>query len=163
MTLFKLRAGTKEYELNIVNNMPFGGEQSVIVYESPGGDGGVVLTTGRLNKKITFEGRLVSKANTIEEVRSDLNNTIEELSNLRDSAVPVKVISPIVQNDTGIYIIKNLFGRVEEGQGRSIPFTMELEEFRQKGVKRALVNLVNFQPAELLKQRARDRNILAGG
>lgn len=162
MSLYQLRANGKIYDLNIVQNMPFSGEQSIIVYEAPGGDGGAVLSTGRLNKKLTFEGQLLSKESDMDNIRQDLNDKIEEISNLRDNAIPVKVISPIVNNDTGIYLIRNFNGRVTEGRGNTIPFTMELEEYRQKGVRRSSVNLVNYQPAELLKARARDRNVLAG-
>lgn len=163
MVLYTLTGAFGEtFDLYIVSNMSFGGEQSVVVYESPGSDGGVLLTTGRLNKKVTLTGQIFSKETDEDAIRTDLNQKIQGISDWRDNAMIVKLKSPITHNDTGFYIIKTFGGNVTEGQLRAVAFTMELEEYRQKGVKRAEVNLVNYQPAELLKQRARDRNIIAG-
>jgi hypothetical protein len=162
MSLYKLRAEGKEFDLKVVKNMPFGGDHGVIVYESAGGDGGVVITTGRYTKKVSLNGSIIGSGTTEDEVKSDLRNKINELTDLKDRGVVVKLVSPLAQNDTGSYIINSFNGTIQEGQMKTIEFSMALTEHKQTGVKRSAVNLVNFQPAELMKMRARDRNILSG-
>jgi hypothetical protein len=181
-----LQDGTEPIDIYIVENAGFGGEQSIIIYESPGGDGGAVLSTGRLNKIVKLDGKIIatnvtkelneaisisdiSQQTRINEqynrfstglIRNELNEKIEKISNIRDAGKPIKLISPIVDNSVGQYIIRSFTYGVVIGQLRYVTFSMELVEYRQKGVKRASVNLVNFQPGELLKDRYNLRRAL---
>jgi len=156
MTLFRLRLENEQIiEISVVESMGFGGQQSVIVYESPGSDGGTTLTTGRMNRTITLSGRLLGSD------IFDVNRKKVTLERIRDRGEVVNLDSPLDSEDTGRYIIETFEGNLPLGQARYVTFSMTLREYRQANVKLASVSLVNYQPAELLKQRARDRNILA--
>lgn len=156
MVLFRLRLsdGT-EIPLYVVESMNFGGQQSVIVYEAPGSDGGTLLTTGRINKSVTLSGRLIGTD------INDLNDKKVTIERVRDAGEPINLDSPIDSEDTGRYVIETFEGTLPLGQERFIAFTLVLREYRQANIQATAISLVNFQPAELLKQRARDRNLLA--
>jgi len=136
--------------------MNFGGQQGVVIYEAPGSDGGTLLTTGRLNNSVTLSGRLLG-TDII-----DLNNKKVAIERIRDLGEPVNLDSPLDSEDTGRYVIETFEGSLPLGQARFINFTLILREYRQANIQAAAISLVNFQPAELLKQRASDRNLLAG-
>ena len=142
--------------LFVVENFNFGGQQSVIVYESPGSDGGTVIVTGRKNRTVTLSGKIIGTD------IFDLNNKKVAIEKMRDTGLPINLDSPLDSEDTGRYIIRNFEGSLPPGQERYITFSLELDEYRQANIRRSSVSLVNFQPAELLKQRAIDRNLLAG-
>jgi len=156
MSLFRLRLGDgTEIDLYIVESMGFGGSQSVIVYESPGSNGGTVLTTGRKNKQVTLAGKIIGKTT------DDVNAKKLAIERVRDAGQPLNLYSPLDSEDTGRYIIETFEGSLPQGQARYITFSLVLTEYRQANIRQAAISLVNFQPAELLKERARQRNILA--
>jgi len=157
MAQFKLVVDGIEIELFVVTSMGFGGEQGTIVYEAAGGDGGVVILTGRKNKNVSLVGRLISKETDGDNIYQDLSEKNETLETIRDQGKIVKLIAPVTINNSGLYIIRSYVAEMLEGQKRALSFTMELVEYRQKGVKRSAVNLVNFRSGELLKQQYRTR------
>jgi len=156
-----------EIDLLVVENMNFGGTQSVIVYESPGTNGGTIVTTGRKNRTVTLSGRLLVSTYVTAEGGTRILNTTNPLEQLnekkvaietvRDAGDPINLISPLDSEDSGRYIIESFEGSLPQGQERYVTFTIVLQEYRQANIKLAAANLVNFQPAETLKQRARDR------
>ena len=95
-------------------------------------------------------------------IQSEMNNLIQDLSVIRDEAIPIKLILPIVDNDTGDYLIQSFTYTIPEGRSNYIPFTMTFTEFRQKGVQQAAVNLVNFDASETFKQTLISRRALDG-
>lgn len=140
--------------LYVVNTMSFGGTQSVIVYEAPGTNGGTVITTGRTNNKITLNGKIVRQAGlTLNEVKA-------QLQRIRDAAKVVRLLAPIDNDDTGSYVIEEFTGTVIEGTPGYLSFSMTLQEYRQANIQTRAVNLVNFGPADALKQRLTDLNLL---
>lgn len=156
MVLFRLRLDDKtEIALYVVNSMSFGGTQSVIVYESPGSDGGVVLTTGRNNKSVTLSGKLIGID------MNDVNTKKQAIERVRDAGQPLNLDCPLDSEDTGRYIIETFEGDLPAGVGRYVNFTLKLVEYRQANIRESAINLVNYQPAFLLKQRAKDRGFLA--
>jgi hypothetical protein len=156
MVLFRLRTNDGTLiPLYVVESLGFGGQQSVIIYEAPGSDGGTVVTTGRMNKTVTLSGRLIGSD------IFDLNNKKVEIERIRDLGEPVNLDCPLDSEDTGRYIIETFEGNLPLGQERYITFTLTLKEYRQANIQAAAISLVNYQPAELLKQRAADRNLLA--
>lgn len=157
MSLFRLRLNSgRIIDLYVVNDFGFGGEQSVIIYESPGSSGGTVLTTGRKNRTVTLNGKLIGRS------IQDLNSKKVAIEKARDNGEPLNLDSPLDSEDTGRYIIQSFEGNLPEGQARMITFTLKLAEYRQANIKRASVNLVNFEPAQLLIQRAIDRGFASG-
>ena len=156
MALYRLRIDAETIiELSVVENQNFNGEQGVVVYESPGSNGGTTITTGRRNKIVSLSGRLIGTD------IFDVNSQKVAIEAARDDGLPINLDSPLDSEDTGRYIIKSFEGSLPQGQQRYISFTITLTEYRQANVRQSAINLVNFQPAEILKQRAADRNILA--
>jgi len=155
MTKFRIRTNDNTIiELSVVESMSFGGEQATIVYEAPGSDGGTVITTGRKNTAVVLAGKLLGTD------AIDVNQKKVIIERLRNAGTPINLDSPIDSEDTGRYIISSFSGGLPQGTQRYITFEMTLTEYRQANVKQSSLSLVNFQPSELLKQRARDRNIL---
>lgn len=156
--------------LKVVENMDFGGTQSVIVYESPGTNGGTVLTTGRTNNIITLTGRILLPFKS-EEQRANpaqfFPNPLQTLNGLksiiqrqRDKGRPVRLIAPVDNDDSGQYIIEDFSASVVMGIEAALPFTIVLREFRQANIQRSSVNLVAFEPANIFIQTLVDRNLL---
>jgi len=157
MSLYKISGNGTILDLYIVGNMSFGGEQAIVVHECPGSDGGAIILTGRRNKEITLTGNLISKEVTEDAIRDDLNTQINTLSTLRDTGAIIKLTTPLVQNDTGIYTIKSFNGNIIEGQLKATPFILILTEYRQRGAKQSCANLVNYAPGESLKSLYKQR------
>lgn len=165
MSNYILEAEGVKYNIRTVGNQSWGGAVQTVVYESAGTDGGVVVTTGRNTNVVTLTGQITSAySNTDSATPFNKNffinvfhggNTLDELNaikdkivRLRDRGVPVKLITPVGNNDSGIYIISEFTGNVVEGNSNSLPFTMKLTEYKQANLKRTKVNLVNYKPAQ---------------
>jgi len=171
MTRFRLIVNGIIIPLQVVSNMEFGGRQQVIVYESPGTNGGVVLTTGRVNNTITLTGRILLPFKSASEradpnsafptPMSTLNDIKAQIQAVRDSGAPVQLDSPITNDDSGQYVIEEFRANIIEGVTSYLPFTLTLQEFRQANIRQASQNLVSFEPGEQFKQVLRDRNLLA--
>lgn len=162
--------GEEKIYLSVVSNMEFGGKQSVIVYESPGTNGGTVITTGRTNNHIVLTGKILLPFQSDAQRQSPnaafpfpsitLNEIKAKLQKLRNNGTPVQLIAPVDNDDTGQYIIEEFRANVLEGQESFIPFTMTLQEYRQANIQTASVNLVNFLPAQEFVKRLKDTNKL---
>lgn len=150
---FELRFNGSTFPLSIVENMAFGGTQSVIIYESPGTNGGTVITTGRTNNVITLSGKLLRVEGTTLE---DIKNEIEDI---RDVGQPVVLVAPLNSNDTGQYIIERFEGNVLPGIESYVPFTLTLQEYRQANIRNNNLNLVSFEPAEQARETTIAKNI----
>jgi hypothetical protein len=155
MVQYRLVVSGTIYNIRTVGNQTWGGEQGLVVYETPGSDGGVVINTGRLTREITMTGRLLKyPTETLEETK-------DRFEQLRENGKVVTLLAPVQNNDTGRYHIKSFFGNVIEGVESYLSFTMVLTEHRQVNTKRSLVNLVNYDASESFKTRLRDRGLLA--
>jgi hypothetical protein len=150
---FAMIVDGKVVPIRIVSNMAWGGAMSVIVYESPGTDGGTVLVNGRTTRTRTLNGKILRAGDlSLAEIKNYFDY-------VRDSGKVITLVSPIDDNDTGKYIINDFNGQVLEGIDSHLPFTMELTEYRQANIKTSRVNLIAFEPAERVRQIIRDRNI----
>ena len=151
--------------------MDWGGKQTVIVYESPGTNGGTAITTGRTNNSISLSGRILlpfasaqQRANpnaTFPTPMNTLNDIKATIQQARDLGKPVQLIAPIDNGDSGQYLIEEFKGNLLEGIESYIPFTLTLQEYRQANIQRSQTNLVNFEPAQKFVQRLKDRNLLS--
>ena len=158
MTNYSLTANGQEYPIRIVGNQTWGGTQQTIVYESPGTNGGVVVVTGRTNNSITLTGRLLPPAGSVNPL-IDLNSEKSKFQRLKDAGTPVVLVAPIDNDDTGVYLITEFSGNLPEGICTYLAFTMTLTEYRQANLKRTLVNLISYEPAEEFKRILVERNI----
>lgn len=156
MARFALIVDGVTIPIQVVSNMSWGGEQSVVVYESPGTNGGVVLLNGRVTRKRTLTGRIITVPGlTLTQIKNFFDN-------VRDQGKVVTLISPIDDNTTENFVISSFTGNVEEGIESFISFTMELTEYRQANIRTAAVNLIALGPAERVREIIRERNIAGG-
>lgn len=150
MVNYLIRANGEDIPLRIVSNQTWGGTQTAIVYESAGTNGGVVVITGRKNNEIVLSGKLLADEAT--NPLLSLNTQKNKFLDLKDAGTPIVLTSPINNNDTGVYIITEFSGNVIEGMANYLSFTMTLTEYRQANLKRTVVNLISFEPAEEFKK-----------
>jgi len=155
MALYKIRAEGTEYPLNIVSSSTWGGTQQTVIYEAPGTNGGIVMVTGRTTNTITLTGKFTTKDNNTPLLT--LNAIKNKFNRLKDKGIPVTLIAPIDNDDTGVYLITSFTGNVVEGISNSLPFEMTLTEYRQSNLKRTAVNLISFGPAEEFRRVLRER------
>lgn len=155
---YQLRVNGEVIDLRVVNNQTWGGAQKTVIYESPGTNGGVVMVTGRATNKITLNGQLLPKAGAKDPI-SSLKVIKAKLASLKDKGTPVVLLTPIGNDDTGVYLITDFNGSVQPGIATYLPFTMELTEYRQSNLKTTNVNLISFEPAEEFKTILKERGI----
>lgn len=127
----------------ITATMDFGGKQQVVIYEAPGTNGGVIITTGRISKTITLNGQMLAES------LDELANLREKWEMIRDNGQVVTLISPIGDGpDTGNYIIEEFSGTMLQGQERYFNFSMTLREYRQGNLRQSVVNNIHLQARE---------------
>lgn len=156
--LYQIRQNGNIYELNVVGNQTWGGGMQTVVYEAPGTNGGVVMVTGRNTNSISLTGKLLVDREATFPLE-DLDNKKNIFLQLKDSGVPVVLVSPITNNDTGVYIITEFSGNLVEGVSTYLPFTMTLTEHKQSNLQRTQQNLLSFEPGQAMRDRLRERNI----
>jgi len=146
----------KEYELKVTTGDSLGSENSIVIYESAGGDGGTAINLGRLNKSRTLTCKLLSglinsqtKKYSTSEVLQRLSNIIAQLTDLKDRGIPISLKAPITDNTTGSYLIKSFNADVATGNASYVNATIVLVEDRQLNVKSSIVNIIG---GEVLKQ-----------
>ena len=130
------------YPIRVVNTYGFGGTQSVVVNEMPGSDGGSVYTTGRNTRRVSLNGTMVVSRDdnySLEQVRKDFET-------IRDSGEVITLITPLMSNEAGRYIIEEFSGTLDAGSTRSFSFTLTLVEFKPSNVRNAGINLVALEP-----------------
>ena len=157
MVNYLIRADGVDIPIRIVSNQTWGGTQQTIIYVAAGTNGGVTVVTGRNNNTITLTGKLLQT--DVTDPLMSLNTLKNTFLNLKDRGTPIVLIAPIDNNDTGRYIIQEFSGNVIEGLPNYLPFTMVLQEYRQANLKRTIVNLISFEPAEEFKDRLSERQI----
>ena len=153
MAKFAIIVNGTTIPIHVVGNMSWGGQQSVVIYESPGTNAGTVLLTGRTTRKRVLNGRILRTGGL------DLADIKRFFDETRDDGEIITLISPIDDGATDQYVITDFNGQVLEGIESYLPFTMELTEYRQANVKKSRVNLIAFEPAESIRQLIRDRGI----
>lgn len=153
-----------KYTLRVVSDQTWGGSMQTVIHESAGTNGGIVITTGRNTNIVNLSGQiLLSETNkkTFELLSrfgfnsnplSFLNAIKNRFLKAKDKGIPVKLVAPIDNNDSGIYIITNFTGNVASGNANSLPFSMTLTEYKQANIQQTAVNLINLGPAEEFKK-----------
>lgn len=133
----------------LVRGMNLGGAVQLLKYESPGSNGGMTVFNGRLGNTITKNGIIIGTD------MADVNGIKTEINNAKNNGEVVVLVAPVDNDDTGEYFIESFLYNIVEGRATSLTFTMTLYENREANVRKAAVNLVNFQEGELLKARYR--------
>ena len=146
---------TEKIELRTISGDELGGEQSLIVYEAPGSNGGIVINAGRLNKERPLTGKLLINRNgltTSDELRQKLSDAISQLEDVREKGIPVVLTAPITDNTTGTYLIKSFKATIPEGAIYAA-FTIVLTEYRQYNSKANIQNIIGGEAYKVLVQR----------
>ena len=144
------------YKLYLVENIEYEAPQSLIVKESVGNDGGLVVNTGRLVKSIVLNGKLIHKriqSGTAVSINKDFNSIKEEIENIKEKGYVVTLRMPMATNDAGKYIIQNF--KCNLANPNYLSFTMPLTEYRQANVKTSAVNLIAIGPRTKFLQSMR--------
>lgn len=158
MALYALKADGIQYDIRIVSSQSWGGEEEIIIYESPGSNGGIAIVTGRKNNTVELSGTLL--ATDLQDPMGNLNYIKGQFIKLKNAGIPVVLIAPIDNDDTGVYLIKKFSGNVNAGMVNSLTFTMELFEYRQANIQKNKTNLISFAPSEEFKNILATKQIL---
>jgi hypothetical protein len=157
-----------KYELEVVDGIDYSSPQGIIQYETPGGNGGATISTGRKVKRIDLKGKIIGKRNIDRTIqfRTDNNRRIlsqrdisiksreyqdpldiqKEIDRIKDNGY----IVTLIYKDTNSYskslyskwIIEN-FDSSLDGGFNHLNFTLTLKEYRQANIKTTKVNQVN--------------------
>ena len=141
---------TSEYlddpvSIYIPENLSGGGSQAVIVYESPGSNGGIIIGTGRTNESLSISGKILSKLkypSTAQEVQNDVNDKAAQLQDIKDNGFPITINGSLPTNKTGTFILTDFNWSKGAGQLKYVSFTMTLQELRQVNTKQTEINLL---------------------
>ena len=156
--------------LNVVNKASAGGSNQIIVYESPGSNGGFTMNTGRNNKKVVLTGRLTSGLqksvtntlifNIITETnnRELLNNLVTKIEDLRDRGEIVELLMPINGNNVSKWTIEIFSWDIPEGSSAYVDFAMELIEYRQVNYNKTIINLIGGDVIRKMQERIIERS-----
>jgi len=139
----------EQFLINITTDFTIPSDQSIIVWESATGDGGLTINNGRLQESLPLRGVLLGLT------KSDLLQKCSDLTKLKENGEPVDFIHPFttVRNDKGNkYHIKRIEFEFTKSNQTAIPFTMTLTEYREANVRTTSVNLVNYQSLNLMQQ-----------
>jgi len=150
-----------EIPLNVVTSAACGGAQQVIIYESPGSNGGYLVNTGRRNQKITLTGKLfvpsatiqimmsvMQKAASNEEdvpakyARQILSSMIFDIERMKNNGSPFELIAPISNKIVTKWIITSFTWDIPVGSSSYINFTLICEEYRQVDSRHVITNAI---------------------
>jgi len=131
--------------VHIVEDLSGSAANSIVVYESPGNNGGFVINTGRLNEKLSISGKILTKLkypSSIESIQNDVINKVSEILDVKDMGIPIKIVGNIPNNRVDEFLITSFNWNKPAAQMKYITFMMELTEYRQVETKQNSVNLV---------------------
>ena len=141
------------FTLDVVNNISYRSPNSIITYETIGGDGGYSMSTGRLTQTVTLNltfianvpygiGKWGTDLDVISSLRDSLSENFRKLSRLKNMRRPVYIHklnrSGSTENFFGKYLIRDISGEIKSGD-KSIDVTIELVEYKELKVNRAII------------------------
>ena len=156
--LLEYNDGTQDisYKLDLVEGVDYEAPQAIIVKESVGNDGGLVVNSGRLIKSIVLNGKLLNKttqSGTSVSITKDFNSIKEEIEGIKEKGYVITLRMPMATHDAGKYIITNF--KCSLSNPNYLSFTMPLTEYRQANVKTSTVNLIATEPRDEFLTRLR--------
>ena len=139
----------RERRLSNVETLSYAAPQAIVKKESVGGDGGLVVNTGRLIKEMTLSGELLQTripgTTTIVETWNDVKTEIEMI---KERGYTIELESPLDFNDANKYIIEDFTADLTKGKATSLPFTIKIVENRQANVRQDIINLIAIGPRQ---------------
>jgi len=141
-----------KYNLSLVQNYTLQGENSVIIYESASGEGGLVINNGPTTDNLPISGTLI--ADTPEQLSED----IIKLTELRRAGGVIEFLAPIKATfKSNKYTIKSTSFLFEEGVDTYSTFNITLVEFKQANIQRMVMNPVSLSRIDLVKSNLKLR------
>lgn len=143
----------KIFNFQLLESIDYSTKQGIISYETVGGNGGLVLNTGRRTETLQLAGKLFSEyiirysggSSTDVEVTNakNFNDVKRELLNIKDNGASVELFGhPFLYFEKREWIITD----INFGLGTAhdyLTFTINLIENRQANVETTSINLVN--------------------
>jgi hypothetical protein len=163
MPLYKIvRAIGQTIDINVVTLATSGGTQGIIVYESPGSNGGFVINTGRNNKKVALSGKLttgITQDKYVSEIEGaiSLSDQITILEDIKDSGEIITLLMPICNNSVGKWVINAFTWTIPSGSAAYVDFTLELTEYRQVASQYTIQNIIGGEAVKSMQQQSVDR------
>lgn len=167
MVLYKLKRPNQEIiELNVVNRVSNDSSNQILVYESPGSNGGFVINTGRNNKKLVLTGTLLASitlsnarlgvAQNAENARAELNLFTTKMNDIKDNGEIVEIQMPIRDNSVGKWVIGRFSYDIPEGSAAYVNFTLELVEYRQVNFNTTVENLIGGEVVKKMIEKQKE-------
>jgi hypothetical protein len=140
------------FGLDVVSSIDYNSPNSIVTYETVGGDGGYSISTGRLTQTVSLNVRFISNIRygigngdvdykTVTNDRDALNENLAKLSKLKNLRQPVYIYrlnNGSGQRFFGKYLIKNVSGGISEAD-KTLSVKIDLVEYKSLNVKRNLV------------------------
>lgn len=145
--------GTKDinYELSVVENVDYSAPQAIVKKETVGGDGGLIVNTGRLLKTITLNGKLLHKkvqSGGKVSITKNFNAIKDEIEEIKEQGYVVTLKIPLSTKDARKYMIEDAQFTLMSGNASYLPFTLKLIENRQVNVRTTIINLIAIGPRD---------------
>lgn len=166
MSLYKIvRANGQTIDINVVTLATSGGTQSIIVYESPGSNGGFVINTGRNNRKVSLNGKLTTgilQDRYVGEIEGAiaLTDQITILEDIKDNGEIITLLMPVCNNSSGKWLINAFTWTIPAGSAAYIDFTLELTEYRNVDTKSTIQSIIGADVVRSMQQQAVDRSAI---
>lgn len=167
MVLYKLKRPDGEIiELNVVNKVSNDSSNQILVYESPGSNGGFVINTGRNNKKLILTGRLLATTTlsnarlgitqSDENARGEISRFVTKMNDIKDNGEVIEIQMPIRDNSVGKWVIGRFNYDIPEGSSTYVDFTLELVEYRQVNFNKTIQNLIGGEAIKKMIERQQE-------
>lgn len=165
------------FELDVVSDIGYNNPNSIVTYETVGGDGGYSISTGRLTQTVTLTVHFISNVpygiskddvayKRVSKARDQLDENLQKLSKLKNLRKPMYIFKLNYgggQKFFGRYLIKNISGGIKEAD-RSLAVNIDLVEYKDLTIKKNLVYgtdlMSTLVEVDAIKDRLKARNIL---
>jgi len=143
----------KIFNFQLLESIDYSAPQGIVNYETPGGNSGLLLNTGRKTESLQLAGKLFNeyqisftsngKQRVILNSYNHFNYIKNQLLKIKENGMAVELFGhPILFFQNREWIIQDL--RFGLGRGHDyLTFSIDLVENRQANVKTTSVNLIN--------------------
>ncbi|MDD3399250.1 MAG: hypothetical protein PHW93_06625 [Candidatus Methanomethylophilaceae archaeon] len=138
----------KTFKFQLLENIDYNAPQGIISYETPGGDGGLAINTGRKTESLILSGKIFTEYDINFRTKdiiitNNFNKIKKELLKIKNNGLSVELTGhPFLLYEERSWLIRDLkFGLSTAGD--YLTFTADMVENRQANFKSSKINLVN--------------------
>lgn len=165
MVLYKIkRSNGQEIDIFIAQEIDNDSSNTLIIYESPGSDGGFIVNTGRNNEKLVITGKIVAQATLSatpplpaeirdQNARSELSEIVTLFQNIKNNREIIQLLGPISNASVSKWQIGRFGWTIPQGSGAYVEFTLELIEYRQVNYNKTSINMVGGEAVRTLRAK----------